>query len=165
MADGNPNGFYLIKFDDVELIPEFIPFPSGSDGISRLRIMLDPPITLSEINGIYRGTLKLDTKLVVNLFDGGIRDSVWASIDGGPEILMNYRVRVDPFVGRLYQEYLNTDNAYPTPDRSSHIWELEIPNNLSIGLHHIVVRSTDEFGQSHRGSFTFELESSLPTNF
>ena len=27
MEDGNPNGFYVLKFNNVELIPEFIPFP------------------------------------------------------------------------------------------------------------------------------------------
>ena len=31
MEDGNPNSFYLLKFDDVTLVPEFIPFPYGRD--------------------------------------------------------------------------------------------------------------------------------------
>ena len=38
MEDGNPNGFYLLKFDDVTLVPEFIPFPYGRDAAQRLRI-------------------------------------------------------------------------------------------------------------------------------
>ena len=165
MQDGNPNGFYVLKFNNVELTPEFIPFPSSSDGTGRLRIMLDPPMALSEINGIHRGVLQAGTKLIVNLFDGGVRDSVRASIDGGEEVLMAYKVRIDPFIEKLYEEFRDTDDAYPTPDRSSHIWELVIPDNLNIGLHHIVVRSTDEFGQSQRGTFTFELDGNLPTNF
>ena len=158
MEDGNPNGFYVLKFNNVDLVPEFIPFPSSADGTNRMRIMLDPPLALSELNGIHRGVLQAGTKLVVNLFDGGIRDSVRASINGNEEILMAYRVRTDPFIETLYEEFRGTDDAYPTPDRSSHIWELAIPENLSTGLHHIVVRSTDEFGQSQRGTFTFELE-------
>ena len=165
MEDGNPNGFYVLKFNNAELIPEFIPFPSSADGTNRLRIMLDPPMALSELNGIHRGTLQAGTKLVVNLFDGGIRDSVRASIDGGEEILLNYRVRIDPFIKNLYEKFAKTDDAYPTPDRSSHIWELIMPDNLTVGLHHIVVRSTDEFGQYQRATFTFEIESNLPTNF
>tara|TARA_B100000029_G_scaffold161733_1_gene157752 strand:+ start:1105 stop:2790 length:1686 start_codon:yes stop_codon:yes gene_type:complete len=158
MEDGNPNGFYVLKFNNVDLVPEFIPFPSSADGTNRMRIMLDPPLALSELNGIHRGVLQAGTKLVVNLFDGGIRDSVRASINGNEEILMAYRVRTDPFIETLYEEFRGTDDAYPTPDRSSHIWEVAIPENLSTGLHHIVVRSTDEFGQSQRGTFTFELE-------
>lgn len=31
MEDGNPNRFYLLKFGDVELVPEFIPFPFPAD--------------------------------------------------------------------------------------------------------------------------------------
>ena len=84
-----------------------------------------------------------------------------ASIDGGEEILMSYRVRLDPFIERLYEEFRNTDDAYPTPDRSSHIWELNIPDNLNSGLHRIVVNSTDEFGQSQRGTFTLEHSRNL----
>ena len=164
MEDGNPNGFYVLKFNNVELIPEFIPFPSSSDGTNRLRIMLDPPMALSEVNGIHRGALQAGTKLVVNLFDGGIRDRVKASIDSGEEILMSYRVRIDPFIEGLYEEFKNTDDAYSTPDRSSHIWELAIPDNLSDGLHRIVVRSIDEFGQTQRGTFTFELEDTADAN-
>ena len=121
-------------------------------------------MTQSEVNGIHRGSLQAGTKLVVNLFDGGIRDTVEASIDGGEEIMMSYRVRLDPFIERLYEEFRNTDDAYPTPDRSSHIWELTIPDNLNSGLHRIVVNSTDEFGQSQRGTFTFELEASSHPN-
>ena len=65
MEDGNPNGFYVLKFNNVELIPEFIPFPSGSDGTNRLRIMLDPPMTLSEVNGIHRGSLQAGQSLLL----------------------------------------------------------------------------------------------------
>ena len=88
-----------------------------------------------------------------------------ASIDGGEEILLNYRVRIDPFIKNLYEKFAKTDDAYPTPDRSSHILELIMPDNLTVGLHHIVVRSTDEFGQYQRATFTYEIESNLPTNF
>ena len=158
MEDGNPNGFYVLKFNSVDLVPEFIPFPSSADGTNRMRIMLDPPIALSRLDGIHRGVLQSGTKLVVNLFDGGIRDSVRASIDGNEENDMIYKVRTDPYVEALYKEFRNTDDAYPAPDRSSHLWELVMPENLSAGLHHIVVRSIDEFGQSQRGAFTFEIE-------
>ena len=77
---------------------------------------------------------------------------------------MSYRVRIDPFIEGLYEEFKNTDDAYSTPDRSSHIWELAIPDNLSDGLHRVVVRSIDEFGQTQRGTFTFELEDTADAN-
>ncbi|NKB32879.1 MAG: hypothetical protein GKR91_07255 [Pseudomonadales bacterium] len=157
MEDGNPNGFYVLKFNDVDLTPEFIPFPSSTDGTNRMRVTLDPPISQTGAESIHRGTLQSNTKIIVNLFDGGVRDLVWASIDGSANQPMTYTVRTDPFIEALYEEYLNTEDAFSTPDRSSHIWELAMPDNLNAGLHRIVVTSTDEFGQSQRGTFTFEI--------
>ncbi|MDD9896438.1 MAG: metallophosphoesterase, partial [Gammaproteobacteria bacterium] len=85
MEDGNPNGFYVLRFNDSSLIPEFIPFPSSADGTNRMRVVLDPPLIQIETGSVQRGILQSNTKLVVNLFDGGIRDQVWASIDGGAQ--------------------------------------------------------------------------------
>ena len=158
MEDGNPNGFYVLRFNDSSLIPEFIPFPSSADGTNRMRVVLDPPLIQIETGSVQRGILQSNTKLVVNLFDGGIRDQVWASIDGAAQQQMIYTLRTDPLVENLYQEFLNSDDAYPTPDRSAHIWELPLPEELGVGLHHIVVNSTDEFGQTRRGTLTFEIE-------
>ena len=157
MQDGNPNGFYLLKFSGTQLTPEFIPFPSGRDGTNRLRIMLDPAISPAEDNSIQRGSLLDETKIVVNLFDGGARDSVWVALDGEPEQLMSYTVRTDPFIESIFEKYRGTDDAYPTPDRSAHIWEAPLPDNLSTGLHQLVVTTLDEFGQAQRGTFTFEI--------
>jgi hypothetical protein len=156
MEDGNPNGFYVLHFDDLELTPEFIPFPFGPDAAQRLRVSLDPPLTASETT-INRGELAANTSLVVNLFDGGARDTVWASIDGGPRQAMTYTVRTDPYVERLHRTYADTDSAFGSARRSSHIWELPLPANLAPGLHHVVITSLDEFGQRQRGNFSFEL--------
>jgi hypothetical protein len=71
MEDGNPNGFYLLKFDDVTLVPEFIPFPFGPDAGQRLRVTLDPALESSVDGSINRGGLQAGTKVVVNLFDHG----------------------------------------------------------------------------------------------
>jgi hypothetical protein len=156
MDDGNPNGFYLLKFDDVTLVPEFIPFPYGREAAQRLRIVLDPALDTTE-SGINRGLLLANTKVVVNLFDGGERDEVSLSLDGGRQVSMDYVVRSDPFMERSYQQYADTDDAFTRPVASSHIWEYSLPENLMPGLHNVVVESEDEFGQHQRGVFTFEL--------
>jgi hypothetical protein len=156
MEDGNPNGFYLLKFDDVKLIPEFIPFPFGRDASQRMRIVLDPELDTSE-NGINRGMLRDNTKVVVNLFDGGERDAVTLALNGADSVAMQYVVRTDPLVERLVQQYADTDEAFPGATRSAHIWEYELPVDLGPGLHSVVVESLDEFGQRQRGVFTFEI--------
>ena len=115
MEDGNPNGFYLLKFDDVTLVPEFIPFPFGTDAGQRLRIVLDPTLAPPIAGSINRGRLQADTKVVVNLYDGGERDRVRLSLDGGPPVPMRYVIRTDPFVERAYAEHAGTERAFPAP--------------------------------------------------
>ncbi|MFT7471456.1 MAG: hypothetical protein ACI8XU_001352 [Kiritimatiellia bacterium] len=157
MEDGNPNGFYVLRFDDHAVTPDFIPFPFGPDAAQRLRITLDPPLSEIEGGSINRGTAQTDTKVVVNLFDGGVRDSVWAFIDGGEARAMTYVVRTDPFVERLDRLYQDTDSEYSPAARSAHIWEMNLPDDLGEGLHTVEIKSEDEFGQRREGAMTFEI--------
>jgi len=157
MEDGNPNGFYLLKFDDVTLVPEFIPFPSGADATQRLRIVLDPELEAMGGSSINRGVLRPGTRVVVNLFDGGERDRVNLSLDGGRLMPMRYVVRTDPFMERAYRRFADTPDAYPIPKVSAHIWEFDVPEDLEPGIHSVVVESEDEFGQRQRGVFSFEV--------
>lgn len=156
MEDGNPNGFYVLKFNDTSLTPDFIPFPFGGDANTRLRITLDPPLIETSEGSLNRGSLQSNTKIVVNLFDGGARDSVWAAIDSGERTAMNYIVRTDPFIESL-AKYEDTENAYSGVSRSAHIWEINLPEGLSSGLHSIKVDSLDEFGQRRTSAMTFEV--------
>lgn len=156
MEDGNPNGFYVLKFNDTSLTPDFIPFPFGGDANTRLRITLDPPLIETSEGSLNRGSLQPNTKIVVNLFDGGARDSVWAAIDNGERSAMNYIVRTDPFIESL-AKYEDTENAYSGISRSAHIWEINLPEGLDSGLHSIKVDSLDEFGQRRTAAMTFEV--------
>lgn len=165
MEDGNPNGYYVLRFNDTNLVPEFIPFPFGPDAGKRLRITLDPLLLAPVDTAINRGYLRPGTQVVVNLFDGGVRDRVWMSIDGQPRQPMRYSVRTDPYVERLHARYENSDDAFGSARRSAHIWEAPLPAGLNPGLHHIVVTTEDEFGQHQRGAFTFELlEDQVPSD-
>jgi hypothetical protein len=157
MQDGNPNGYYLLKFDDTSLVPEFIPFPFGADAAQRMRIVLDPPLNVPEGGGINRGTLQPGTKIVVNLFDGGERDRLSVSLDGADIQPMAHVLRTDPFVERVYRELLESDASFGEPAESSHVFEWALPAGLAPGLHSAVVTSEDEFGQRHRGVITFEV--------
>ncbi len=157
MEDGNPNGFYLLKFDDVTLVPEFIPFPSGPDAGQRLRVTLDPALASPVDGSINRGDLQAGTKVVVNLFDGGARDRVSLSLDGGSPMPMQYVIRRDPYVERAYHHLADTEEAFPPPQASAHVWELDLPADLPPGLHSVVVETEDEFGQRRRGVLTFEV--------
>ena len=157
MQDGNPNGFYVLHFDETTLAPEFIPFPFGADATQRMRIMLDPLLRETEDGSLNRGAQEANTLLVVNLFDGGPRDKVHYSLDGAEATAMDYTVRTDPFLERAQARFADTDSAFSNPTRSSHIWQISLPENLAPGLHRVVVTSEDEFGQQQQGRFSFEI--------
>ena len=95
--------------------------------------------------------------MVVNLFDGGERDRVRISLDGGPAMPMRYVVRTDPFVEKAYRQLADTPDAFPVPGASAHIWEFDLPENLEPGIHSVVVESEDEFEQQQRGVLSFEV--------
>ena len=157
MDDGNPNGFYLLKFAGTKLTPQFKPFPFGADANKGLRITLDPELSQQPSGSINRGQLNPDTKIVVNLFDGGVRDKVFASIDNQDAIAMTYTVRTDPYLERLHRQNPEGEESYNAPTRSAHIWEMPIPAKLEPGLHVIKIETEDEFGQIQSGALSFEI--------
>lgn len=162
MQDGNPNGYYLLRIDGTKVEPRFIPSGQKGNLQQRMRIVLDPLLEGTtnyngEVIAINRGKLQPGTKVVVNLFDGGERDSVELSLDDAPLVPMTNVLRTDPFMERQHAKFEGTPDAFSSPAPSSHIWEYRLPANLAPGLHKVVVASEDEFGQQAIDSFTFEL--------
>ena len=160
MQDGNPNGYYLISFNDTDVKPRFIPAEGDPD--ETMRITLDPLLhgtrgSNGEILAVNRGALLPATKLVVNLFDGGERDKVEVSIDRQPYEPMQNTLRTDPYLEREYAKYRGTPDAFARPEPSSHIWEYAL-GDLGPGLHTVRVRARDEFGQRSEETFSFEVE-------
>jgi hypothetical protein len=94
---------------------------------------------------------------VVNLFDGGVRDQVFVSLDDQDFMAMTYTVRTDPHLERLHQQNPEGDESYNAPTRSAHIWEIALPENLESGLHVIHIKTEDEFGQTHSSALSFEI--------
>ncbi len=74
------------------------------------------------------------TNLVVNLFDGGVRGSVWYALNGESAIAMdyNYTVRTDLYIERMAQLLLDSDAAFGNAAQSSHIWQAELPAELEL---------------------------------
>lgn len=160
MQDGNPNGYYLMHFHGNEVVPQFI--PASGDPNDNMRIVLDPLLAGTRdgdnnVVAINRGQLLPGTKVVVNLFDGGERDKVELSIDGGPFVEMLNVLRTDPHMERLRQRFAGTDDNFSAPVPSSHLWEYSLPN-LVPGLHVVRVKAKDEFGQYSAKAMTFEVE-------
>lgn len=161
MQDGNPNGYYVMTFRGTEVEPKFI--PAAGDPAMAMRIVLDPLLdgTRSpdgEVLAINRGTPLPGTNVVVNLFDGGERDRVEISFNGGPWEEMQHVLRTDPYMERIGERFAGTDDSLSSPQPSSHIWEFPLPT-LEDGLHVVRVRSVDEFGQEASDALSFEITS------
>lgn len=166
MQDGNPNGYYVMTFKGTTVQPKFI--PGKGDPNTSMRIVLDPlplgardPVT-GKVLTVNRGPLAPDTKVIVNLFDGGDQDVVELSFDGGPWIVLENVLRTDPFQERQYLQYRGTENAVSRPQPSSHIWEYPLRPDIAPGVHTVQVRTRDNFGQVAADSFSFEVTPATP---
>lgn len=162
MQDGNPNGYYVMTFDGDKVTPRFIPSGEKANLNDRMRIVLDPLLDgTTDLDGkivaINRGNLVPGMKVIVNLYDGGERDSVNIALDNSEFVEMFNVLRNDPFMVRQNAKYKGTPDAFSSPQPSSHIWEYELPAGLAAGLHSVVVKSRDEFSQEAEQTFSFEL--------
>jgi hypothetical protein len=166
MQDGNPNGYYVMTFKGTTVKPKFI--PGKGDPNQSMRIVLDPlPLGTRDpgtgsVLAINRGPLAPDTKVIVNLFDGGDQDVVQLSLDGGPWTKLANVLRTDPFQERQFLQYRGTDSAVGRPEPSSHIWEYPLSPDLPPGVHTVEVMTRDNFGQVAEDSFSFEVMPATP---
>ena len=157
MEDGNPNGYYVFYFEGNQMKPRFI--PAGGDPTDRLHITIDPPL-LPEGDSpveLARGIIQDSTHIVVNFFDGGVRDEVTIALDGNAFVPMEYIERTDPGYAQEYEKYKGSPDAYRSPAVSSHIWQYLLPK-LSPGIHSVAIHAKDEFGFEDQETLTFEVE-------
>jgi len=157
MADGNPNGFYVLSFDGAKMTPRFV--PSDEPDGRRMRVTLDPPLIVpgdARDAQLDRGGQPDGAKAVVNLYDGGERDRITVSLDGAKPVALKNVLRTDPHMEQLYRQYEGTSDAYARPVPSSHIWEFDLPP-LAPGVHSLAFDAVDEFGLTASETFTFEI--------
>lgn len=183
MADGNPNGYYFVRFDGNEYRPRFkaaslpedfqmritfeggesnqswIPSgPSGSRGIS-------PPPEFHPSDW-RRGQ---EPQVVVNVFDGGERHQVQVRFDDREFVPMDHDPprfgltngdpdgNLDPYMVALFEQYVGTPEVPAEPQPSSHLWTAPLPSNLGPGAHTVTIRRTDPYGQVAETSESFEI--------
>ena len=156
MEDGNPNGYYILSFDGNSYSTRFK--AAGEPEDAQMRIMLEQET--SGRNQLSPSQFEVAAwqapQLVVNVFDGGERHQVDFSL-GGDFQPMEHTLRTDPFMEDRYLRYLGTDKEVSTPNPSSHIWVADLPESLEPGVHTVMVRSTDPYGQVSEASQVFEV--------
>ena len=147
-TDGAPNGYYVFDFHGNTYWARFK--AAGQDPEEQMRIMLPAGILSAEA---------LDTvQILVNVYDGGPRSRVEYRLDHQPFSPMERIVQIDPFFDQLTDRYVELFKGWVYPTPSTHLWTVPMPDDLSIGVHTITVRSTDRYGQIWEEHRVFEIQ-------
>ncbi len=167
-SDGSPNGFHILSVDSGKYTTTLV--PARDPARSQMRIVLDSQVHRADpevLKDYHTGALLAgpiaqaaagSTRLVVNLFDGGPRSNVSASIGRTGQKLRLAKVqRRDPFVDEVYARNMATKKPWVNSGLSAHIWQATLPADLPVGTHRITVSATDEHGRAHTGWMVLEV--------
>ena len=103
-----------------------------------------------------------DAELVVNVFAGSEKSRVEYRVGDGAWTEMRRDLRQAPLYAAIKEAERSQSppagRRLPDARASTHIWVAPIPDGLSSGVHRIVVRHTDMFGQVDEGSTLINLQ-------
>jgi C terminal of Calcineurin-like phosphoesterase/N terminal of Calcineurin-like phosphoesterase/Calcineurin-like phosphoesterase len=164
-TDGAPNGYYLIDFDGAAYRARFRP---QSEPDRQMRITIDSAFYRYSRWSMrdYRWGELADRRITtdqlpaaqvfVNLFDGGPRSRVFASIAGRPEIELTRTNENDPYAEEVFFRAEGV-RLNLTASPSTHLWKGPLPEDLAAGVHVVRVRAIDEFGIEHSDQALLEV--------
>jgi len=142
--DGVPNGYNIIAFDGGDYVTRFK--AASLDRDFQMRIY--PPGTTGFNEQARR-------RLLVNVFDGSDRCRVEYSLDGAPFGLMRQTREYDPLAVAILSGVLDSGKPWARPVISSHMWSVELANELERGTHVVTIRVTDHFRRVREQSKIF----------
>ena len=145
--DGVPNGYHIITFQGNQYKERFK--AAGKDHNYQIRI--------SYPKGTLHQSQLADSMIIVNVFNGSSRSKVEFCLDEGSYQALTREIRTDPYFEDLYDSFRQTYDDWIEPRRANHIWTGKLPADLKAGVHTIEVRTTDQYGQTYRGSRIFEV--------
>jgi len=147
MADGAPNGYSLLSFDGTDYKLDFRAAGRPAD----YQMEIDAPEVVSQTD------LKNQT-VSVNVFNGSEKTTVEIRLQDGEWRRMTKVNVIDPKLQRVYDRELKVlagSKAWrelTAPKPSSHLWQINLPSDLSAGTHSLTVRATDHQGRISRGN-------------
>jgi hypothetical protein len=154
--DGSPRGFHVLEVDGNAYTTRFVAASRAVDAFAA-RILIDQPGALPG-EPVARQRLG-DTRLLVNVFDGGPRTSVLFELAGhaGSSRDMQREDRVDPAFAGLHARAQADFKPWVTPILSSHLWSAPLPTGLAPGAYPLNVDITDEYGRRRRAHALLEV--------
>ena len=153
MRDGTPKGFAFIHFNGNQYTINYQVIGRPAD--YQLEIFA-PKVIPAKL----RWT---NYKFYVNYFMGSPKDTLEYSIDGGKWSRMYPTEEASPDYLDLLHRWDFTTVLMPgrrpsNPAKSTHVWQVNCPNNLAVGKHTISVRVRDMFGRVHTGREEFAVD-------
>ncbi len=146
--DGTPNGYHVVQFEGNQYRENFKAAKFGSD----FQLRISSPTGKMALNEIER------TMIIANVFDGSEKSKVEFQIDELDFQKMQQTFMRDPFYERIYEQVKDQVPSWISPDNSTHIWIAPLPNDLKLGVHKIVVKTVDQFGNRYHAAAIFEIE-------
>lgn len=136
MADGAPNGYSVMNFDENGYRLDFR--AAGRPAEDQLRIEMPTTVKSSKSQA---------TEVWVNVYNGSEQSQVRIQIDGrAPWIDLEQKKVFDPYFLRLRERDKRTRPPLARPIASEHLWFGKLPH-MKPGVHVISAQTTDRHGR------------------
>jgi len=146
--DGTPNGYHIFHFSDASYSEKFK--PASKPATEQMRISY--PLGVIDPDSLRY------TKIIVNVYDGSEKSVTQFSLDNSPWQEMTRENFKDPYFDLLYSLSQENTPSWINPKATSHIWTAPLPEELAPGIHKIVVKTTDQFGNTFQAARIFEVK-------
>ena len=149
MADGAPNGYSIMSFEDGRYTLDFR--GAGIPANEQMLIQMPDEVTAGK-----------QAKVWVNVYNGSSKSKVEFAIDGSDNWKTIEQVSaLDPnYVAMVKRESKMKPPIEPKlsrPVESSHLWQGLLPNDLRAGTHLFRARTTDMHGRVYYGQRSFRV--------
>jgi 3',5'-cyclic AMP phosphodiesterase CpdA len=142
-TDGVPNGVNYLSFEGTEYSHIY----KGANFEEDFQIRISTPR-----GNIKQKALKF-TDVIANVFNAGEDSEVFVSLDGGEFVKMKKKNLYDPYTQDVFRKNL----AYGTVRLCAHLFASDLPKDLEKGLHTIIVKYTDRYGNDFSESGIFKV--------
>ncbi|MCI0494127.1 calcineurin-like phosphoesterase C-terminal domain-containing protein [candidate division KSB1 bacterium] len=146
--DGSPNGYHIFTFEGNQYREILKPAKFSAD----FQLRISNPVGTMAQQEIGQQAI------VVNVFDGSEKSIVMCQVDDSDFVPMQKTLLKDPFYEKIYEQIKNEAPKWITPENSTHIWTLPLPADLKPGVHKIVAKTIDQFGNEYKAAGVFEVE-------
>ena len=138
MADGAPNGYSIMTFDDSGYRLDFR--AAGQSADDQLRIDLPTTVAADET---------ANTDLWVNVYNGSKKTTVKIQIDAaGPWVKLEKVNEFDPYYLQLVKRDKKAERPLFRPVESEHLWKGRLPA-IEPGVHVITAEAVDRHGRKY----------------